>query len=253
MHAILAKIILTAILFAEPAPRAGLSSGTTTEVDLQLVLAADISGSVNRKLRTAQRQGFAKAFRDPALLKAVESGPLGRIAVIYFEWAGESDQRIVLPWTFLSGPADMARFADALEAAAPENGGGETSISAAMIFAQDLFATSSYHSQRKVVDISGNGENSAGPAIASALSGLRAGGVIVNGLVLPGPAADERGPYSKLFAGYETSIIDYYRDEVIGGPGAFAIATDPAAGFGSAILRKLVLEIAWAGIPDEWQ
>lgn len=239
-------VLLAFLAFTCPIPtaHADIEARPAVEVDLQLVLAADTSGSMGRSLAKAQRLGFAAAFRDPALQSAVASGPLGRVAVVYFEWSDRHDQEVVVPWTVLSAPDDMIRFAVALEAAETDNNSGETSISGAMLFAHRLLAESGFRSFRKVVDISGNGRNSEGPGTAVGLRLLRSGHVTVNGLVLP--PANPDGPYDALFTGYDGPLVDYYRQEVINGPGAFAIEVDPAEGFGGAILRKLVLEIAWA-------
>lgn len=216
------------------------------EVDLELVLAADTSGSVPPGMAGAQALGFAKAFRDPGLQTALTSGYRGRVAVVYFEWAGATDQRIVLPWTVLSTAADVDAFADRLAQANRREVGGETSISGAMLFADYLIRTNAYDGFRKVVDIASNGTNSDGPEIDVGLEALRATGATVNALVLPGPGSDEMGPYATLFAGHDGPLDTYFRTEVIGGPGAFVMAVDPDVGFEDAILRKLSMEVAWS-------
>jgi hypothetical protein len=245
MSRIIALIAAATLTFTANASRADLLSDAGDRVDLQLVLAADTSGSMSASLRHSQRRGFAAAFRDRALQRAVSSGPVGKVAVIYFEWAGERDQRVIVPWTILSTPKDMAQFAETLEAQSEGGNGGETSISGAMRFAYELFEASALTSYRKVVDISGNGRNSQGSEVTAALRALRKGGVTVNGLVLPAPTSGESNPYAALFTHYDGPLIDYYRSEVIGGPGAFAIEVDPTRGFSDAILRKLVMEVAW--------
>ena len=226
--------------------RADVLDAAEGEVDLLLVLAADSSGSMSRPLRQAQRLGFAEAFRHPTVQRAVASGPRGRIAVTYFEWAGASDQRVIVPWMILSTPQDLARFAAMLESATDVASVGETSISGAMLFAERLFVESRLRSLRRVVDISGNGRNSQGPDVAMALRALGDTGVTVNGLVLPRAIGGAADPFAALFAGADGSVAAYYRREVIGGPGAFVIEIDPSRGFRTAILRKLVMEIAWA-------
>lgn len=237
--------VLVALLTATPFAQEARADGTNTfdgEVDVQLVLAVDVSGSVSARLSEKQRNGFAAAFREPDLQQAISSGLTGRIAVTYFEWAGVNHQRVIIPWRILSTSADTVRFAEALETSPELKSGGETSISSAITFAGQLFEENGLRSFRKVVDISGNGRNSEGPDPAVAFAALRERGVTVNGLVLP---VADAGPYGALFARDDGSLVDYYRSDVIGGPGAFAIEIDMDRDIVNAILRKLVLEIAW--------
>lgn len=215
------------------------------EVDLELVLAADRSGSMSAGLRSEQRAGFAEAFRDPGLQQAIASGSLGRIAVLYFEWSDYDDQEVIIPWTLLESVEDMNRYANSLEHRGVTSGGGETSIAGAMAFARNELETNAYTAFRRVVDISGNGQNSSGPPVASELLLLRSVGATVNGLVLPKAMDGGAGPYDMLFSAYDVPMETYFQSEVIGGPGAFAIVVDKDGGFTDAILRKLVLEVAW--------
>jgi hypothetical protein len=215
------------------------------EVDLELVLAADASGSVSSTLNRAQKLGFAKAFRDPDLQSALASGPLGKVAVIYFEWAGATEQHVVVPWTVLESAEDIAEFANRLEYGQTRGGGGETSISGALLFAERQLNTNGYNGLRRVVDIASNGMNSDGPPVSVGLQTLRAHGVIVNALVLPSRTLDQTGPYAILFEADAAPLDDYFRTEVIAGPGAFVHAVDLDVGFAEAILRKLVLEVTW--------
>ena len=219
---------------------------TLPEVDLELVLAADASGSVPSILLRAQKLGFAEAFRDPDLQAALASGPLGRVAVVYFEWAGPGQQRLVVPWTILTSAGDVAAFATRLEEAPDGAVGGETSISAAMLYADDLMATNDYDGLRKVVDIASNGENTAGPPLDVALERLRASGTIVNALLLPQPEPDLRDPYKALFTASGPPLDEYFRAEVIGGPGSFVLNVELEKGFVEVILRKLIVEVAWS-------
>jgi len=233
-------VLATASVLAPCSASAGPAGHATRDIDLQLVLAADVSGSMNASLRDAQRLGFAAAFRDASLHQAVSA--TGTIAIVYFEWAGAARQDVIIPWTIVSGPNDLIRLAERLEGWEVGRSGGETSIVGAMLFARTLLLEGGFRASRRVVDISGNGRNTEGPDVAEAIEALREIDATVNGLVLP--AAHVEGPYQ--FTGYDGALIDYYRREVIGGPGAFAIEVDPAVGFADAILRKLVREIAWA-------
>lgn len=244
MSSIFMRVSVLAIALCALEASAQSLSAADGEVDVQLVLAADVSGSIGANLALEQRKGFAAAFREPDLQRAISSGLNGRIAVTYFEWSGVNDQRVIVPWQVLSTPAEVMRFAETLEASSHFEGGGSTSVSGALDFAGHLIKENGLTSARKVVDISGNGKNNKGPEVKTALEALLDNGVTVNGLVLP--AADD-GPFGRLFARLEGPIIDYYRDHVIGGPGAFAIEVGVDQGLTDAILRKLVLEIAWAG------
>ena len=215
------------------------------QVDLELVLAADASGSVSSTLVRAQRLAFAKAFRHPHLQSALSSGPLGKVAVIYFEWAGEKEQTVVGPWTLIENTDDVAAFASKLERGRSKDDGGETSISGAMMYSGRLLDGNPYDGRRRVVDLAGNGKNSDGPPVSDGLRVLREYGATVNALVLPGRSLDRTGPYAILFEGYDAPLDDYFKSEVIGGPGAFVQEIDLDVGFAEAILRKLVLEVAW--------
>jgi hypothetical protein len=242
-------LILTTCLLAAWASLAETSGSVRQEVDLELVLAADVSGSVSPELGRAQRLGFVAAFRDPDLQRALRSGPHGTVAVVYFEWAGSAHQRLVVPWTLLSTAGEIAAFADRLEEAEQHAGGGETSISGAMLFSGHLLASNGYEGLRRVVDIAGNGTNSEGPPVGDGLQALRASGAIVNALILPGRTLADEGPYARLFRADDEPLDAYFRNHVIGGPGSFVKSVDSETGFADAILRKLVLEVAWSTQP----
>lgn len=235
---------LALIMAVKPLPATD-ADGLAVRVDLELVLAADASGSVSTDLLRAQRTGFADAFRDPSLLRAILSGPHRRIAVAYLEWSDPRSQRIVVPWTLLEDPRDSAAFASELERAEMSPPGGETSISGAIGFARHLIDSNAYDGLRQVIDLASNGRNSAGPPMAAATAGLWEDGTTVNGLVLPGGGYEMHGPYGMLFKPFDGPLERYFETEVIGGSGAFVQAVDPARGFQAAILRKLVLEVAW--------
>ena len=215
------------------------------EVDLELVLAADASGSVIHGQRRDLLLGFAQAFRDADLQRALQSGPLGKVAVVYFEWAGFERQRIVVPWTMLSTTAEIAAFADTLEMAKVGDRGGQTSISGAMLFAQQLFEDNAFNGLRKVVDIASNGQNSEGPPVSDALEALRSIGATVNALTLAEYSLDQPDPYASIFNADVEPLEAYFKSKVIGGPGSFVMAADPTD-LAEAIFRKLTKEVAWA-------
>ena len=208
------------------------------EVDMELVLAADRSASMSRLMVVKQRKGFAAAFRNERLQQTIRSGPLGRIAVVYFEWSDRSDQTIKVPWTLIETPDDFERFAAALDDLEIGHPNRETAIGAALLFSQKLLDSNSYTAPRQVIDVSSNGRNSDGPTPSDALAILGPHGTTINGLVLP--AADDT-------RNADSALEDYFWREVIGGPGAFAISVHPRRQFERAILRKLVLEVAQNG------
>lgn len=240
-----AALTIAAVLAAVPAA-AEPDRSTLETVDLELVIAADTSGSVPPELVRSQRLGFAEAFRDPDLRWALSSGPLGKVAVAYFEWSGSNEQRLVVPWTILSDDREIAAFADQLELAQTVRSGGGTSISGAMLYADRLIRTNEYAGLRKVVDIASNGTNSEGPPIGEGRRALLKTGATVNALILPGRSLDQKGPYATLFERDGEPLDSYFQTEIVGGPGAFVMATDPKVGFVEAIRRKLVMEVAWS-------
>lgn len=226
---------------ADPGPSAAQSSppGGGTRVDLELVLAVDISRSMDLDEQALQRAGYVAAFRDPEVLRAIGSGALGRIAVSYFEWAGTGLQRVVLPWTLVEDAPSAERVARVL-AAAPFDAQRRTSISDALLFGAALFRTSGFASDRRVIDISGDGPNNQGLSVVLARDRVLDQGIIVNGLPI---MLKQRSPSGFFDVG---DLDAYYEDCVIGGFGAFIVTVVDPAEFVTAIRRKLVLEIASA-------
>ena len=203
-------------------------------VDLELVLAVDASGSVNQQRFELQQDGYAAAFRHPRVLAAIRSGPAQAIAVTMFQWTGSSLQRLAIPWTIIRDEASAQSLADAIDATKRQLFSGGTSISGAIDYAVGLFAASPVKAARRIVDISGDGSNNNGRPVTRARDAAVALDIRINGL-----------PILTL----EPGLDDYYRDNVIGGPGAFVIAADSYESFAAAILNKLVLEIAAAPNP----
>ena len=228
-----------AIMLALAAAIATATSATAAErppVDLELVLAIDVSGSVDSHEAKLQRDGYIAAFRDAEVVRAIRSGMVGRIAVLYLEWASAHENRVVLDWQLVSDAASAAAFADHL-AAQPPMRGRRTSIAAAIEFAMPFFGTA-FEGSRRVIDISGDGPNNDGPPVVPARDRAVAAGIVINGL----PIINERQFTWGLPNLKELDL--YYRDCVIGGPGAFFIVAEDFATFAAAVKRKLVLEIA---------
>jgi Protein of unknown function (DUF1194) len=208
-------------------------------VDLELVIAVDVSSSMSQEEQRVQREGYASALRSPDVLQVIKSGRRGRIAVAYFEWARLEYQRVVVPWTVIDGPADAAAIAAAVDGQ-PTIPQGGTSISSALLFAGKLLLTSGLGSDRQVVDVSGDGPNNSGPRVESARDALIARGVTINGLVisLPDGAPD-------MIQSFDLDYLEsYYGRCVIGGPGAFMLSVGDLTDFEKAIRRKFLAEIA---------
>lgn len=204
-------------------------------VDLELVLAVDVSLSMDLDEQRLQRDGYIAALRDPEVHKAITSGPHGRIAVAYMEWAGPSVQNVVVPWTVIDGPAVAQTVADKLDAQ-PISRARMTSISQGLVFAAQLFETSGVKGIRRVIDVSGDGPNNAGPLVTVVRDQLVAQGIAINGLPIL---------LKKPSSFFDIADLDvYYTECVIGGTGAFMIPIRESFEFKTATRRKLLLEIA---------
>jgi hypothetical protein len=203
-------------------------------VDVALVLAVDISNSMDPEEQTLQREGFVAAFRSPIVHDAIRKGALGRVAVTYLEWAGTVTQQVVVPWAVIENSDDALQFADRL-AASPIRRAPRTSISAAIDFAVLLLEASGVDAMRRVIDISGDGANNQGRPATNARNDALERGIVINGL----PIMLKRGGY------WDIDHLDlYYRDCVIGGPGAFMIPVREREQFVEAVKTKLIREIS---------
>jgi hypothetical protein len=214
-----------------PAARAG------TAVDLALIIAVDVSGSVDETEARLQRQGYVSAFAHPEVITAIRSGTLGRIAVLYFEWSDYPHQSMVLDWTLIDSEA-AARAFSGLLAETPISRGRRTSISGAIDYGAAQFDRSGYDSTRKVIDVSGDGPNNSGPSVYGPRDAAVARGITINGLPVVNDRMDPFG------APQMPDLDKYYMACVIGGPGAFIVVAKDFHDFANAVRRKLVLEIA---------
>jgi hypothetical protein len=216
-------------------------------VDVELVLAVDVSRSVDPEEQELQFRGYANAFRDRRLIEGIAGGPLGAIAVTLFTWADWNVQNLIVPWTRIGGaggPGGGAEaFAEAIDRA-PRRTYLYTSISGAMDFAGRLFAASPFEGTRRVVDISGDGVNNSGRPLAEARAALLDRGVVLNGL-----AVLDRSPQPSAMLAGLPPLDEYYRDEVIGGPGSFLVVAEGFEAFEAAVRRKIIREIALAPPP----
>ncbi|MFO1185455.1 MAG: DUF1194 domain-containing protein [Bauldia sp.] len=211
-----------------------------TAVDLAVVLAVDISHSMDEVEQRLQREGYAAAFRDPAVVAAIRGGLLGRIAVSYVEWSTRYFQLVVVPWTIVDTETSAAAFAAEL-LAEPTNRGLETSISGGLLFAAAHFGRSGVSATRRVIDVSGDGPNDSGVPVEAARDRVVAEGITINGLPILLPAPHVRDPFTLA------DLDAYFHDCVVGGPRSFTVTVGGADQFAEAIRRKLILEIADAG------
>lgn len=229
-----AVLAMLGLLGGTAAPRAA-----DLQVDLELVLAVDVSRSMDMDELKLQRAGYAAAFRHPEVIKAIQSGGLGRITVAYVEWAGVGLERLTIPWMLIDGADAAAAFAARIDAA-PILPASRTSISAALAFASGLFPSSGYEGIRKVIDVSGDGPNNQGAPVEPVRDRIVASGVTINGLPILLKSSTPSG-------WFDIRHLDlYYEDCVIGGFGAFLIPVTEEVGFAEAVRRKLILEIAAA-------
>jgi hypothetical protein len=233
----LASVVLLcafALTFHLPSARAD------EPVDLLLVLASDVSRSVDEAKFRLQREGYANAITHPRVLRAITSGVHRRIAVCFVEWAGEGEQNVVIDWTAVGDAASAQRFAGQL-IEQPRSFYGRTAIGAAIDFAMALFTRAPHVSERRTIDVSGDGTNIGGRHVTFARDEAVAKGVTINGLViLTDPAMSRLPSHTNPPGGLE----QYYRENVIGGPGAQVFVANDFGAFGDAIVRKLVAEIA---------
>jgi hypothetical protein len=231
MARILQVVLVAALLGGAP-----LNSTQAGErVDLLLALTADVSSSMDDREFQLQRSGYAEALTDPRVIEAIQSGPSRRIAVAFIEWAGHAAQKVVVDWTIIKDEATARDFGDVF-VEAPRSAAGRTSISAAIDFTMRQFERAPYEG-RRTIDVSGDGVNNAGRDVKLARDEAVAHGVTINGLAILGEATTA------------PDLEAYYRDNVIGGPGAFVIVAENFASFGDALVRKLVAEIAQARQP----
>jgi len=205
-------------------------------VDVELVIAVDVSYSVSTGEGDVQRIGYAAALESPEVIKSITGGLHGRIAVTYVEWADDLYQNQIVPWQVIENAEDARQMAARLRAA-PISRSGATSISSALLYSAELIERNGWKGLRRVIDISGDGPNNVGPTVVAARDLVASRGITIN--ALPLLVGTIKAP--------EDSDLDleaYFQDCVIGGPGAFMIPVSEWARFGEAIKLKLQLEIA---------
>jgi hypothetical protein len=219
------------VFTATPAPpkmEPRLAAHPGAAVDVALVLAVDVSGSVSQERIALQRQGYSDALRHPGFVEAVRSGPTGRVAVTFVQWSEARRQDQSVEWRLVDDADSAQRFAEAITAAELPMPGW-TSISAAIDYSVRLIVRSGLRAQRRVIDVSGDGSNNDGRDVTAARDDAVAAGITVNGL-----------PIVEV----EPGLDEYYRRNVIGGPGAFVVVARDLDAFAKAVLRKLLVEVA---------
>jgi Protein of unknown function (DUF1194) len=217
-------------------------------VDLLLVLAADVSGSMDESKFELQRSGYAAAFSNPRLIEAIRGGPTGRIAVELIEWSGVLQQKIVIDWTVVSNDETAHQFVDRIMETPRAFARNTTSISAAIDFAMTQLDRAPYEALRRVIDVSGDGDNNSGRDVTTARDEAIAKGVTINGLVI---LTDTTTRWNSGHTNPPGGLANYYRNNVIGGPGAFVMVAENFNSFGNVLVKKLITEIAQAE-PQWW-
>ena len=237
--------LLLALLALCSTPFVAPSNAQTAEpVDLLLVFAADVSRSIDQPKFQLQREGYAAAITDPRVLEAIKSGRAGRIGVSFVEWSGLSSQRVVIDWATISDAESAKNFADRL-LEAPRSFADRTSISSAIEFAMAHLARAPFESARHTIDVSGDGTNNSGGEVTQARDAAVAQGATINGLVILSETPLAWNPDHTNPAG---GLENYYRNNVIGGPGAFVMAAEGFNSFGRAIVKKMIAEVAQADL-----
>ena len=210
------------------------------EVDLLLVLAADVSRSVDHPKFLLQREGYAAAVSDAHVMDAIKSGPHQRIALCFVEWSGFGAQKLVIDWTMVDGPAAARKFGDQL-LELPRSFADRTSISGGIEFATAQLERAPFEAARRTIDVSGDGTNNAGRDVKLARDETVAKGIVINGLVI---LSDRPVPWNAEHTNPPGGLEKYYQDNVIGGPGAFVLVAENFNSFGRAIIKKMIAEIA---------
>src|SRR6267154_2410454 len=219
-----------------------LTARAAEEVDLLLVLSSDVSRSVDAPKFKLQRDGYAAAIVNPRVIQAIRSGALGKIAISFVEWSGVGAQKIVIDWTIIHDEATAKDFsAQVIEA--PRAFADRTSISGGIDFAMAQLARAPFTSSRRTIDVSGDGTNNSGRDVVDARDEALAKGVTINGLVI---LSERPMPWNVEHTNPPGGLEAYYRNNVVGGPGAFVMVAQDFNSFGQAIIQKLIAEVAGA-------
>jgi Protein of unknown function (DUF1194) len=239
----IAKILFTMIFAAVAMRPAAARAGD--DVDLLLILAADVSRSIDSAKFQLQREGYAAAISNPRVLEAIRSGHNGRIGLSFVEWSGVGAQHVVIDWMTVGDAAAAKDFGDRL-IEAPRSFADRTSISGAIDFAMSEFDQAPFGSARRTIDISGDGTNNAGRDVTAARDDAVGKAVTINGLVI---LSDNPMAWNPDHTNPPGGLQNYYRNNVVGGPGAFVMVAQNFNSFGQAIIAKMIAEVAQAHEP----
>jgi len=241
------RVLLAAALTMGVLPP--VAARAADDVDLLLVLAADVSRSINDSKFQLQRNGYAAAISDPRVLDAIRSGRNGRIGVTFVEWSGAGAQHVVIDWTEIGDAAAGKQFGDQL-IELPRSFAGRTSISGGIEFALARLAAAPFHCVRRTIDVSGDGTNNDGRDVTALRDQAVAAGVTINGLVI---LSDNPLPWNPEHTNPPGGLDNYYRNNVVGGPGAFVMVAQNFNSFGQAIIAKMIAEVSQTDAPGSWQ
>jgi hypothetical protein len=234
----LALLVLSAVF-------APLSAGAAEDVDLLLVLAVDVSRSIDAAKFQLQREGYAAAVADPRVLEAIKSGRTGRIGLTFVEWSGVGAQKVVIDWMTIGDTESAKGFGDRL-LEAPRSFADRTSISSAIEFAMGQLDKAPFKSARSTIDVSGDGTNNAGRDVALQRDDAVAKGITINGLVI---LSDNPMSWNPDHTNPPGGLANYYKTNVVGGPNAFVMVAENFNSFGQAIVKKMIAEVAQAHEP----
>jgi hypothetical protein len=210
------------------------------QVDLLLVLSSDVSRSVDHPKFLLQREGYASAVTNSQVLDAIKSGPNGKIALSFVEWSGYGAQKLVIDWTVIDGSATARKFGDQL-VELPRSFADRTSISGGIDFSAAQLARAPFEAPRRTIDVSGDGTNNAGREVRLARDEALAKGIVINGLVI---LSERQMPWNAEHTNPPGGLENYYRENVMGGPGSFVMVAEDFQSFGRAIIKKMIAEIA---------
>jgi hypothetical protein len=211
------------------------------EVDLLLVLASDVSRSVDTRKFQLQREGYAAAMSNPRVIDAIRSGPHGKIAICFVEWSGATSLKLVIDWTVVGDAASARKIGDQM-LELPRSFADRTSISAGLEFSMAQLERSPFQAARRTIDVAGDGTHNSGRDILTVRDEVLAKGVTINGLVI---LSETPLPWNPEHTNPPGGLDEYYRRNVTGGPGSFVMVADSHNSFGQAIIKKMIAEIAW--------
>ena len=234
------RTLLTVLVAA--AVLAPVAAVAADEVDLLLVLAVDVSRSIDAAKFQLQREGYAAAVADPRVLDAIKSGRTGRVGLTFVEWSGVGAQKVVIDWTTIEDTNSAKGFGDRL-LEAPRSFADRTSISGAIEFAMGQFDKAPFEATRRTIDVSGDGTNNAGRDVALARDEAVATGVTINGLVI---LSENPMSWNPDHTNPPGGLANYYKTNVVGGPNAFVMVAENFNSFGQAIIKKMIAEVAQA-------